>query len=98
MIDIQKEYKVLLNHFNRYKTKVLGFECGCVVGYVTEINLIQDPESNYPWDKAIQVRGIAGMDDKERELMVITEKMKKGKDYKYCYQYHILEFSPRALW
>lgn len=94
MIDVEREYKILTNKLTRYKTKKLGFECGCVTGYVTEIKLVQD--QNFPSDKAIEVRGLAGLDSKERVLMTITERWRKGKDYKYWSEYHILEHFPNA--
>ena len=91
MIDIQKEFDTLTKALNRYKTRPLNFECGVVTGKVTSINLIQDPESDFSWDKAIEVRGIAGSSDDERTLLIITERMKKGTDYKYWREYHVLE-------
>lgn len=93
MIDVEREYKVLQNKLHRYKNKRLGFECGCACGYVTEINLIDDP---YGVGKAIEVKGMAGMDAKERVLMTITSFWRKGKDYRYWSDYHILEHFPDA--
>lgn len=91
MIDVEREYKALKNKLNKYKTKKLGFEYGMSCGYVTQVNLVEDPFSKYPWKKAIEVRGLAGFDAHERVLMYITENMSKGKDYKYWKEYHILE-------
>lgn len=94
MIDVEKEYKVLVNKLNKYKTKKLCFECGVATGYVTQINLVEDPYTGISADKAIEVRGLAGMDAEERVLMVITSRWRKGKDYKYWKDYHILEYFP----
>ncbi len=91
MIDIQKEFAVLSRQLNRYKTRNLGFEYGAITGKVTSISLIQDPESDFSLDKAIEVKGIAGSSSDERTLLVITERMKKGTDYKYFRDYHLLE-------
>jgi len=95
MLDVEKEYKVLRNKLMRYKTKRLLFECGCITGYVTEIKLVQDPY--FPSDKAIEVRGLAGFDTKERVLMTITNRWSKGKHYKYWKDYHILEHFPNNM-
>lgn len=96
MLNVEKEFKVLTNKLNRYKTKKLGFECGMVTGYVTEINLVEDPNAKFPWYKAIEVKGYAGFDRNEKVLMLITDKWTKGKDYHYWSEYHILEFFPEA--
>lgn len=94
MIDVEKEYKALKNHFNKYKTKKLGYECGMITGYVTAVNLVQDPNSKFPWVKAIEIKGVAGFDTTEKVLMLITENWTKKKDYKYWREYHILEYFP----
>ena len=94
MIDVEKEYKVLLNKLNRYKTQKLGFECGCATGYVTEINLIDSPYID--GEKAIEIKGVAGLDTQERVLMTISKLWRKGTDYKYWKDYHILEYYPKA--
>ena len=91
MIDIQKEFSTLTRQLNKYKTRPLSFECGAIVGKVTAVNLIPDPESNFSWDKAIEIKGIAGSNETERTLLIITERMKKGTDYKYWREYHVLE-------
>lgn len=98
VLDVEREYKVLTNKLNRYKKRKLGFECGVVTGYVTEINLVEDPDAKFPWDKAIEVKGFAGFDENEKVLMLITEKWVKGKDYKYWSEYHILEWFPRRYY
>ena len=101
MLDVKREHEILCNTMNRYKTKKLGFECGCVTGVITKINLIEDPYMSRVWryaedaPKAIEVRGIAGMDSNERVLAVITERWKRGKQYKYWRKYHILEVFDR---
>lgn len=94
MLDVNKEFKVLTNKLNRYKTRSLAFECGCATGYVTGINLIDNPYGC--GGKAIEVRGIAGCDASERVLMIVTDLWRKGKDYKYWPEYHILEYFPQA--
>ena len=97
MLDVEKEFKTLQNHMNRYKTKRLSFECGVATGFVTAINLVDNP---YYADgsKVIEVRGIAGFDAKEQVLMTITDLWRKGVDYKYWRDYHILEYFPDAAY
>ena len=86
MLDVEREFKSLLKKLNRYKNKKLGFECGVTCGIITAIELINEDESDL-----IEVRGIAGVDSKEKVLMTIDPRWRKGRDYKYWKEYHILE-------
>ena len=92
MLDIRREYEALNKRLTRYKTKPLGFEYGCLCGKVTKINLIRikDNTSWKGYSEAIEVVGVT-LSDKEHRLMVLTEDSVKGKDYKYWWEYHILE-------
>lgn len=84
-MDLQKEYTALMNKMNRYKTKPLLFEDGCLNGEVRRIELI---EASKPY---IVIHGVIGFSDKERELLRIYEDTKKKETYHYWPQYHILE-------
>lgn len=93
MLDIRKEYENLKKRLNRYKTKSLGFEYGCLTGKVANINLIKikDDRCWKRYSEAIQIVGIAGLSNEEHTLMILTEDNVKGKDYKYNWKYHIFE-------
>lgn len=84
MLDLHKEYKSLMNKMNRYKTKPLVFEDGCLNGTVTRIELAEN-------ESYIAVYGVIGFSDKEAEVMRITEDTKKKEAYHYWREYHILE-------
>lgn len=88
MIDLDREYKALRNHMNRYKRKRLGFECGCACGYVADVRMV---ERTGDIPRHIEVIGQAGFDAKDRVILAIFDHMKKGRDYKYLKEYHILE-------
>ena len=84
MINLDKYYITLNNYLNKFKTKELGFECGVACGKVTKIEFNKEEDE-------ILVIGIAGWENNERILMIITENMTKGKEFKYWKQYHIFE-------
>ena len=88
MIDLDREYKALRNHLNRYKKKRLAFECGCATGYVSDIRIV-DHGDGIP--RHIEVIGRAGFDTRDHVILAIFDYMKKGTDYKYWREYHILE-------
>ena len=79
------------------KDKCLGFECGVACGYVTRIEYIPAHYGkDYKWhDEEIQIFAIAGFDDYEKLVLVLTEKdvCKRYQDrrYRYWKQWQILE-------
>lgn len=91
-MDIRKEYEGLSKRLNRFKTKPLGYEYGCVMGKVTKVKLVKIVDTRYfkGYSEAIEVIGLT-TSDKEHVLMLITEDTVKGKDYKYWWKYHVLE-------
>lgn len=87
MTKIEREYNALLKMVQKYKTKQLSFEYGCITGVVSAISLVQDPENSL--EKMIEIRGVAGLKKEERVLALISE-TNKAK-YKYYPKYHVLE-------
>ena len=97
---IKKEYERLIKIKTEQekKNKYLSFECGCVCGIITRIDLREPEKSKWLIDKdgyMILVYGIAGFSNKEELLLVIREedvsKQYKNRNYYYHKQYGILE-------
>ena len=98
---VKEEYDRLIKiktEREKSKVKCLAFECGCACGYVTRIEYLPtryDEEVHRWFDEEIHIYAIAGWDNYEKLVLVITEndvsKRYQDRKYRYLKQYGILE-------
>ena len=93
---VEGEYNRLLRikaeREQKSQNKRLAFECGCACGYVTRIEY-------QPWkfdqEEAILIYAIAGLSNKEKLVLYITEndvsKAYNRRKYKYWKEFGVLE-------
>lgn len=82
---VKGEYERLLK-FKNDSSGHLAFECGCVTGYVTDIEYIQNV---YGHKELILIYGIAGTEKDIQVLLAISEEdvKKRYQDRRYrCYR------------
>jgi hypothetical protein len=96
--EYERLMKIKEEREKKSKDKCLAFECGCACGYVTRIEYLpfRYDEEIHRWiDEEIHIYAIAGWDNYEKLVLILTENdvSKRYQDRKYYYwkEYGILE-------